>query len=1052
MGPLDSIEDIETPDDYVKKSERNDMKQHAVKIIQGIKKLDEKDANRAIWELFQNAVDLSSHCEITINVTDDYFQFTHNGTPFTPMTLDCLFKQMSSKTLAEKKLEYEETDPIGQYGTGFMTTHAFGKEVILTGSLRKRQGYVPIEKFIIDRNTENWEILADRISDMKKSVSAMLGIDGTVETTYNVTTFCYHTTSSQNKQYVDKALKSLLIILPYVFTLNSRLQKVSVFNKDTEPIIYKKLTDDQEENGIKYTEVLINEISKKVYYLTSNDNKVTVILPLSDPKTVIEFPPDLPKLYLFYPLIGTESFGINYLLNSRHFQPTEPRDALYLGSGNTDNLTEETANRSLIEKASELIFEYIRNNIAHLANPLFLARVNFDVLGGAEPLNKYFTELKEIWLKELGVVKLVEAQNENLSAQEATFWSEELLKDPLAFEAIYYFVAQHFPNSPKKHVVKEWGHIISEWKLDALEMVTIEKIAEHLHNTTIELAGNKEYLKTFCEYVVAQGQSLLFATKAVIPNINGNFRTLSNLRKPLNISDSLLSIAKNLIPESANKLIHDDFKLELGLDVFKRKTLEAEINNAVTPLETKAGSSLDRGFLESLIDYCKIETTADADNVPGKFVKLIARYYKHSETPLLIDAIKEDEIDIRTTQKKLLRIFLNDVSAEGKEWVKENVFFLKEMLNLGVTYSEYKDIFKTAAVFPNKLNELCESGKLFIDGGIDDRLIFIYDRVVISDKSILATLINDEFKNLAENIEPRTPLLIAGAIEEALATDGQFNNIIDHPFKEEILEIMKKASEGGIWHNLFRTIGPKRANMMIDMMDGDKVKENIYSIVVLPPDQIELLGSLAKHEQMADIISLGTEALNRRDELEADFQHKKYIGNHIEKVIRQKLQLLKAEDLKIVDQQDGQDIIVYIKATPVYYIEVKSRWSNQNPVRMSKNQTIAAFNNRDKYSLCTVDMSRYDGPEDKYKITNIELIRDLIWFNNDIGINVEHLQEVLEMSTDTETIRIDGEIRTHVPMSYITGGKNLYEFEDIILEKINKHINSLVDNQETEPI
>ena len=52
--------------------------------------------------------------------------------------LECLrlFTQVSSKTLTEKKLEREETDPTGQYGTGFMTSHSFGDIVKVSGAIQ----------------------------------------------------------------------------------------------------------------------------------------------------------------------------------------------------------------------------------------------------------------------------------------------------------------------------------------------------------------------------------------------------------------------------------------------------------------------------------------------------------------------------------------------------------------------------------------------------------------------------------------------------------------------------------------------------------------------------------------------------------------------------------------------------------------------------------------------------------------------------------------------------------------------------------------------------
>lgn len=51
-------------------SRRADMKQHADKLIQGFEKLEESHAKRAIWELFQNAIDLSDKSEITIRLNE----------------------------------------------------------------------------------------------------------------------------------------------------------------------------------------------------------------------------------------------------------------------------------------------------------------------------------------------------------------------------------------------------------------------------------------------------------------------------------------------------------------------------------------------------------------------------------------------------------------------------------------------------------------------------------------------------------------------------------------------------------------------------------------------------------------------------------------------------------------------------------------------------------------------------------------------------------------------------------------------------------------------
>ncbi|MBW7942997.1 MAG: hypothetical protein H3C64_11560, partial [Candidatus Kuenenia stuttgartiensis] len=220
---------------YDKRILRNDLKGHADRIIQGIKKIGPSHAKRAIWELFQNAVDLSEHCEISVRVKNDELIFTHNGVPFTMHTLDCLFTQVSSKTLTEKKLERENADPVGQYGTGFMTSHSFGDVVKVSGAIQDEfegeqtdssaKGYIKFTDLKIDRSTQDWEKLCDEISNLRKHVKGLLN----QSLTYGElpeTQFRFGFNLEINRQRAFDAIESLKIILPYVMIFNDRLKKV----------------------------------------------------------------------------------------------------------------------------------------------------------------------------------------------------------------------------------------------------------------------------------------------------------------------------------------------------------------------------------------------------------------------------------------------------------------------------------------------------------------------------------------------------------------------------------------------------------------------------------------------------------------------------------------------------------------------------------------------------------------------------------------------------------------------------------------------------------
>lgn len=119
-------------------SELSDLKQHADKMILGFGNFNEFSSNRAIWELIQNACDLTTNCEVIIDYSKVGFSFTHNGKPFTTKALISLIKQVSGKY-------GDNTDipEVGKYGTGFLTTHTFGRRFLINSTLEANGLFYP---------------------------------------------------------------------------------------------------------------------------------------------------------------------------------------------------------------------------------------------------------------------------------------------------------------------------------------------------------------------------------------------------------------------------------------------------------------------------------------------------------------------------------------------------------------------------------------------------------------------------------------------------------------------------------------------------------------------------------------------------------------------------------------------------------------------------------------------------------------------------------------------------------------------------------------------
>lgn len=1044
---LDNVK-IETAEDYQAQSEINDLRQHANKIIQGIKKLDGNDANRAIWELFQNAVDLSEDCHVKIKLTETTLEFSHNGEPFTPMTLDCLFKQVSSKTLEEKKVEHEIADPVGQYGTGFITTHIFGKELEIDGALIKGDGYIPLTKFVIDRFTENWKQLAWRIRDLKKQVSSLLNNQELIKPPFPDTTFIYKTASKSNHDYAVASVASLRMMLPYVMTLNGKLNSVEVIDLKGDITTYTK-GEVYEENGIKVSPISINKEIENVCYLEAEQGKIVIILPVKPNLSAINLDEKLPRLFLYYPLIGTQNFGVNFIIHSRNFQPTEPRNGLYLKSDNDLNEKDEKANRDLLEKASNIIFEFLKTNANRISNPINLATINFNLNHDNNPLlNTYYKELKGKWIDEFKAFPLVETTEKIIEPEKALFLSDELLvnihldekENEKNFTAIYELANQFWKNIPLKNLAKEWTKIFNEWNINHSHYINIKSVVTKIQEASrLSAFNNPQNLKEFYKYLIALDQTGLFNDFKLLPNIKGEFRQLTGkegLNRSLNLPQILIEIADVIMPDIPKRHVDPDFKFTLEFADYSRKNFTTDINDHISKIvhERTESENISEAILNKLIDYCKISTSAESTSVPNQLMKLISKYYNRSVDLIELPSVKDDELDIRVPQRRLLRMFLNDISKKDTLWVTENLDFLKDVISLGSGYTDYEEMFQTVAIFPNQLNELALQNLLSIDEGIPKEIKDLYDKIINPDVPIRASLVQDGFEDFLKNKQKKTTRELGERIESALFDDQNQGLINDHPFREQIIFIVDKIKDTASGYDkYFKLIYSKRSSILVELADG----EDTFSILSLAPKKIKKLAQLGNDPNFDIIVKLGEEALERIQEEDANFRHKYTIGTHIEALLRKEISSLLSEDIntEVQNVQNGQDIVIKVRDIQVYFIEVKSRWNSTTPIRISRNQTLKAYEKKDSYALCSVDMTKYNG-DNKFEVEDIEDIEHCIKFNNDIGYKVAHLIDTLNQTNEPDSIHLDGDYRTLIPMSYIERGLDMSKFIAFLVEFI----------------
>ncbi|SUJ07234.1 Uncharacterised protein [Sphingobacterium spiritivorum] len=65
---------------------------------------------------------------------------------------------------------------------------------------------------------------------------------------------------------------------------------------------------------------------------------------------------ELPDCFLYYPLIGSEDFGLNFVINCNQFLPTEPRDGIHLKSNKDQVKDQEQSNQKNNRKSISINF------------------------------------------------------------------------------------------------------------------------------------------------------------------------------------------------------------------------------------------------------------------------------------------------------------------------------------------------------------------------------------------------------------------------------------------------------------------------------------------------------------------------------------------------------------------------------------------------------------------------------------------------------------------------------------------------------------------------
>lgn len=323
----------------------------ATKILQGMDRIrnefDEIQARRWPTELLQNARDLSAPerpVRVRIELTDDTVRFLHSGRPFSVKDILSIINQVSSKQPGEG---------VGQFGTGFLSTFQLSMRVDVRSYLKEEgEPYRPFH-VCLDRSGTTQEAIAAAIQqalEELRNADRAEAVD-TLEPDGLNTEFCYHLQERRNRVIARMGVEDLRQTLPCILLFSQKLGEVELVIRTEdcqERVSFRRGRQEPLPGGLLRQEIFVGDRTQT--WFTIQQDGITLaaaweegFLPLSG---------RAPRLYIDFPLIGSEDFPFPVVLNSLRLRPNEPRSGVSLVEH--EESLDARENRALLDRAAAL--------------------------------------------------------------------------------------------------------------------------------------------------------------------------------------------------------------------------------------------------------------------------------------------------------------------------------------------------------------------------------------------------------------------------------------------------------------------------------------------------------------------------------------------------------------------------------------------------------------------------------------------------------------------------------------------------------------------------
>lgn len=1054
---------------------------------------------RAIWEMVQNARDVSaSKSNIVFIRKNDTFVFKHDGMPFTNDTLNALILQTSAKSR-------NDGDQVGQYGTGFLTTHKFGREFHLSGSLKlvdDAELYYNFPKLVVDRTPNTREGMATSLAhqfEEKDQWRDDLTHRSDKPSTWTV--FTYLQPNEIERKNVEEAFEQVPELIPYVLCLNESIISITLQDEikcqevvfthcgkarsgeTTKAFWYSNCIKIADTSKSTIDTIYIQTLESKNIVTTKKGTKktmVTVILPICDDR-VYQPSHNIARLFIYLPLVGTECWGINFMLQAPMFTcSTDDRSSLrFIVDGQTEN-DPATENRRYIQEATEMIFEYIGQYVAGWKDAHYLAPIYFDVKNANKELSDYYKNLKNTWLRQMCDLQIVNVFTKQGVIQKKP--SEIYVLDAALSKAIkndkellmpFYNVLFNMFNGavPCADQLVYWNDVFTQWHEgeNCYQIKNINNIIDHIACKGLEAVSEDDLLK-ICKYL-KDSEQLSYFDQNILLTENGTLTNKTEGYESVNFGEMFKTSIKVLLPTYTSKFVKAGFTNMIKLTTFSNKEVKDGLSLSTEALQTRiktiadaaktawetsnAVSKID-GLLtieerNALLNYCRMVIPCNSVAFQANALELICEYYGTIFS--FRETIDSDFFEWRGALRTLLSNVFTEFTLLPEVEKNNKKDWIKRMLSCVCGYSEFNGMLQNYRVYLSQNGSFHYCKELKKDSGIPKKMKDIYNIIASTAErkiEIRKDLFDYEFGKVANTDSVLEVILFGNEIMTMIQTSNKYLSEIDtYEHKDLIMDIINNfdnKDDGQIWISAFETIHKDIPSLLAKLVLNKDNREPMIKIMkVKDKMRLNKAAEIINDENLISIWEMGKAAWTEKQNETHDFKKKKELGNYVEEYLRKELsEELSGCELRVDvnDQQGGQDIIVSLNGEPIYYIEVKSRWTSDKSVMMSALQLDRSVEKKGQYSLFAVDMVGFNNENVKEHIypATMEEFVDRIRVVTRIGEFNDDIQPTKR--NPYEQVHIGGDYKAVVPQNLIE--KNHINYQKFIDEVLKPKVKEAI--------